>query len=108
MYNYVVKQFICVLSSHVCLTYCSDSFINTKGFEKWGSPSTCQVPEQKHWELSLEIKGSEYISAFFLIFQFSLFAPYSCKSANKLAAAASKLPIGTTILFFSISSNCKI
>ena len=29
--------------------------------------------------------------------------PYSCKSANKLAAAACKKPISTAIFFFSIS-----
>ena len=44
-------------------TYCSERFINIKSFE-----FTMQVLEQKHWELSLEIKGSEYISVFPLIF----------------------------------------
>ena len=36
-----------------------------------------------------------------LIFQFPLNVPYSCKSANKLATAACKESISTTILFFS-------
>ena len=54
----------------------------------------------KYWELSLELKVSEYISVFPLNFQFSLNAPYSCKSANKLTTAAFKEAITTAIIFF--------
>ena len=51
-------------------TYCSELFINIKTFEKRDSRSREQVLKQKHWELSLEVKGSEYTSVFLLIFQF--------------------------------------
>ena len=54
---------------------------------------------KKYWELNLELKGSEYISVFPLIFQFSLNVSYSCKSADKLAIAACKEPIYSYFLF---------
>ena len=80
--------------------YCSERFIN-KRFQKWDSCSRCQALKQKHWELSLEIKDSEYISVFPLIFQFLLNVPYSCKSANILAPVAYKEAISTAVSFFS-------
>ena len=105
-YFYSVRSNTCVimLLSNVFMfyqvmhiwTYCSESFVN-KRFEKWNLRSKCQVLEQKHWELSLVINGSEYISVFPLIFQFSLNVPCSNKSANKLATAACKEPISTAI-----------
>ena len=72
------------------------------------SRSRCQVLEQKHWELSLEVKDSVHISVFPLIFQFSLNVPYSYKIPNKLSADPCKEPINTAFFFFSISSDYKI
>ena len=89
-------------------TYCSERFANERRLEKRDSRSRFQVLEQKYWELSLEIKGSEYIVVLPLNSQFSLNVLKSCNTANKLAAAACKQPISTAILFFSISSNRKI
>lgn len=57
--------------------------------------------------LSLEMKGDEYISVFFLILQFSNVL-YNCESANKLAAVACQDPISTALFLFFISGNCKI
>ena len=64
----------------------------------WDSFSRCQVLEQKHWELSLEIKGNKCNSVFHT----------AVKALIKLAIAAIKEVISTTIFFLSISSNCKI
>ena len=64
----------------------------------WDSFSRCQVLEQKHWELSLEIKGSKCNSVFHT----------AVKALIKLAIAAIKEVISTTIFFLFISSNCKI
>ena len=106
-------------------TYCIEQFINIEKFEKWhpskhflfsktssrrlqyvfiktnvcwDSFSRCQVLEQKHWELSLEIKGNKCNSVFHT----------AVKALIKLAIAAIKEVISTTIFFLSISSNCKI
>ena len=61
-------------------------------FEKWDSRSRCHVREQKHWELSLEIKGSEYISVFFKFFWiFGFFINFNaCFNKNKKMLFESK------------------
>ena len=81
-----------------------ERFINIKGFDKWHLRSRCQVLQQKHWELSLEIEVSKYISVFPLIFYY---CSATVKALIKLAIAACKEPISTTIFFFSILTNCK-
>ena len=61
----VVKQYICVLSSsHLCLNLLRWTFYNYK--EVWEIRFAFKTFEQKHG--SLEIKDSEYIWVFPLIF----------------------------------------
>ena len=61
----VVKQCICVLSSsHLCLNLLHWTFYNYK--EVWEIRFAFKTFKQKHW--SLEIKDSEYIWVFPLIF----------------------------------------
>ena len=55
---FLFHQFRCVW------IFCSERFISIKRFKKWDSRSRFKVLEQNKWKLSLEIKRSEYISAF--------------------------------------------
>ena len=84
-----------VLSSPVCLNLLKWTFYINKRFQKWVSRSRCQVPEQKHLELNLEINCSEYIPVFPLIFQISLNVSENHRGANKLASATCKESIRT-------------
>ena len=104
----LIRSNACViifLSNQCFIKPCMFELLAVNVFQRFGklhSRSRCQVLEQTHYKLSLEIKSNEYISVFFLILQFPLDALCSYKALiNSICNSGSyKIHKHSYFLFF--------